>query len=513
MSATVEAGREAVVWLRVRNTGDIVEEYHVDVVGDPALWCSVEPSSLRLYPGTTGSARLAFAPPRSPDAVAGPHPYGVRVRPAEVPDAVMVPEGNLSVIPFVDIHAELLPVTVRGWHRARPRLVVDNNGNTTVTASVVAAASGNRVDFDIREPSFQIPPGRAHFSVLKVRPERLLWLGRKVSHPFTAMVQPSGSEPAAVTGTYVQTALLPTWMSRLGMVLAALLAAFIALWLLARPTVSSDATAQVLPAPTVSTAPLAGTATPVPSATPATTRPPAAATSAPAVAASPKQAQKPATVSLPEPVSWWKLYDSTGTTAADVMGINPATGSNIGWCQTKNCAGFDGTNSDFVTAGPVLNTGPGTSFTVATWLWMYNAPATGFATLVSQDGSTNSGFYLQYAGVNNGSWAFSRVGSDTSNPTPYRALSDKPAAMRTWIFLTGVFNGATNQLQLYVDGVLQDTVVTDPTPYAAEGALAMGRGQYNGGAADWYPGLLSNVEVWNTALSGAQIKVLSERPG
>jgi len=502
----VEAGGEAVAWLRVRNTGDIVEEYHVDMVGDPALWCAIEPTTIRLFPGTTGSVRLTFAPPRSPDATAGPHPYGVRVRPVEVADAVTVPEGNLSVIPFVDIHAELLPVTVRGWRRAKPRLVVDNHGNTTVTAAVVAAAQGNRIDFDIRTPSFQVPPGRAHFSVLKLRPERLLWLGRKVSHPFTTTVQPSGSDPATVTGTYIQSALLPTWMSRLSMLLAALLAAFVALWLLAKPSVASNATAEVTTAPTVSAGPPSSSPSPSPTASHA------AATQA---AANPAASQAAAThaattVSLPAPAGWWKLNQTSGTAATDYSTFDhPATGSNTSWCSTANCALFNGSNSDFVTNEPVLNTGAGTSFTVAAWVWLYSKPGSGFATFVSQDGTSASGFYLQYSGANNDSWAFSRVSSDSDDPaTTYRAVSNAPAGIQQWTYLVGVYNGATNEMQLYVNGVLQDTTVTDPAPFAAEGDLAIGRGQFAGGSTDWVLGDISDAEVFQSALSGAQVKKL-----
>jgi hypothetical protein len=499
----VEAGGEAVVWLRIRNTGDVVEEYHVDVVGAPALWCAIEPTPIRLFPGTTGSVRLRFAPPRSPDATAGPHPFGVRVRPVEVPDAVTVPEGNLSVIPFVDIHAELLPVTVRGWRRGKPRLVVDNHGNTTVTAAVVAAAQGNRVDFDIRTPSLQVPPGRAHFSVLKLRPERLLWLGRKVSHPFTTTVQPSGSASASVSGTYIQTALLPTWMARLSMLFAGLLAAFVALWLLAKPSVSSDATAEVMTAPTVSA--------PTPAAQSASAKPTKAATHASADSHAPPPSpqgtsHKSTTVSLPKPAGWWKL----DTNGADYAGDHPATASNIGWCGTKNCADFNGSSSDLVTNGPVLNTGPGASFTVAAWVWLYSVPSSGFATFVSQDATTSSGFYLQFAGPNNNSWAFSRVSSDTGSNTPYRAVSNAPAGIQKWTYLVGVFNGATNQMRLYVNGVLQNDTVTDPTPYAAEGNLAIGRAQSAGNPADWVLGAMSDVEAFNTALDSAQVKKLMQ---
>lgn len=503
-SAIVEAGGEATTWLRVRNTGDIVEEYHINVVGEPAAWCAIEPAALRLFPGTAGSVRLTFAPPRSPDAAAGPHPYGVRVRPVEVPDAVTVPEGNLSVIPFADIHAELLPVTVRGWRRGRPRLVVDNYGNTTVTAAVVTAASGNQIDFDIRQPGFQVPPGRAHFSVLSLRPERLLWLGRKVSHPFTATVQPSGSEPATVSGTYIQSALLPTWMARFGMVLAGLLAAFMSLWFLARPAVSSNATAKVTTAPTVSVDPPTRSPSAAPKASQAPT-PHTSATKPPrAHAPSTGASHAPATVSLPKPAGWWKL-DTNGD---DFAGDHPATASNIGWCGTKNCADFNGSSSDLATNGPVLHTGPGTSFTVSAWVWLYSVPSSGFATFVSQDATTSSGFYLQFSGPDNNSWAFSRVSSDAANPTAYRAVSDAPAGIQKWTFLTGVFNGATDQMRLYVNGVLQDTTVTDPTPYAAEGGFAIGRGQSEGGPADWVLGAMSDVTAFNTALDSAQVKLL-----
>jgi hypothetical protein len=512
LSATVEAGGEAVVWLRVRNTADIVEEYHVDVVGDPAPWCAVEPATLRLFPGTTGSVRLTFAPPRSPDAAAGPHPYGVRVRPVEVPDAVSVPEGNLSVIPFTSIHAELLPVTVRGWLGARPRLVVDNHGNMAVTAAVLATAPGNRVNFDIRTPSFQVPPGRAYFSVLKLRPERLLWLGRQVSHPFTTTVQPSGSEQATVAGTYIQSALLPPWMARLGMVLAGLLAAFLALWFLVKPTVSSDATAQAMAAPAASAGP-PGPSHPASAGKKhaAAGHKPAGRGSAPHVSSG-GTSHRPATVSLPRPAGSWPLSTASSSTAPDFAGHHPAAGSNTAWCPTRNCALFNGSNSEFVTRGPVLNTGPGKSFTVAAWVWLYSSPSGGFATFVSQDGATNSGFYLQFIGFNENRWAFSRVSPDSGNPpSAYRAFSDAPAGIKQWTYLVGVYNGATQLMRLYVNGVLQQATALDPAPYSANGDFVIGRGQYNGQGSNWTLGDESHVEAFSTALSSAQVRLLKSR--
>ena len=281
LSSTVDAGGSASVEQRVRNTADIVEEYHVDVVGDPALWCVIEPSTVRLYPGTTATVHLTFSPPRNSDSTAGPHPFGVRVTPVETPDAVMVPEGNITVTPFIDIRAELLPVTVRGWRRAKPRLVVDNYGNTTATAAVLADGSGNRLDFDIRRPAIQIPPGRADFSLLRLRPDRTLWLGQKVSHPYTTTLQLSGAEPVAAKGTFVQTALLPRWVARLFAVLCAFLAVFAGLWLSIHPTVSTATTAQNTPAAASSTIPAPPTSA-APSSSPSPSPSPTTPSSAPA---------------------------------------------------------------------------------------------------------------------------------------------------------------------------------------------------------------------------------------
>ncbi|MGW0679899.1 COG1470 family protein, partial [Streptomyces sp. NPDC002767] len=113
-SATVDPGASTRVRLRLRNTGDVVDEYRFEPVGDVAPWTTVEPQMLRLYPGTTGTVELTFAPPRTPDAVAGPNPYAVRITSTEHPEATTVPEGNLTITPFTEVRAELVPSTVKG---------------------------------------------------------------------------------------------------------------------------------------------------------------------------------------------------------------------------------------------------------------------------------------------------------------------------------------------------------------------------------------------------------------
>jgi len=500
----VDAGGSATLTLRIRNTGDIVEEYHVDVVGDPALWCATEPSSVRVYPGTTATVRLTFSPPRSPDVEAGTHPFGVRVAPVENPDAVMVPEGSVTVTPFVDVRAELLPQTVRGWRRARPRLVVDNYGNTTATAAVSAESSGSRVHFDIRVPNLQVPPGRAHFSVVRLRPERLLWAGQKVSHPFSAKLQLSGSQPAPVTGTYVQPALLPHWMARLFAGLLALLALVAGLWLAIHPSVSSRTTAAPSILPSASVVIVSGPPPPPSASSP--TSPSAPTASSPSLSAAPpagpgKTAAPPAggKPAPPSPLAYWKLNQGSGASAPDAVGHNqyPATFTNVTWCPNGGaCASFSA-DSHAQTKGPVLDTSPGAGFTVAAWVWLASTTTPGIETMVSQDGTTASGFYLQFLGGADGDhWAFSRPAA--------RAVANVTAQAHTWTYLAGTYDGATRKLTVYVNGKEAGTA-TDPAPQAGTGPLVMGRARGNSRDQDWFTGYLAQVQVYQSVLTPAQI--------
>ncbi|QKW09309.1 ricin-type beta-trefoil lectin domain protein [Streptomyces sp. NA04227] len=243
-STTVDPGGSTFVRLRVRNTGDVVDEYRFEPVGDTAPWTTVEPQVLRLYPGTTGTVELTFAPPRTSDAVAGPHPYAVRITPTEHPEAVTVPEGNLTITAFTEVRAELVPPTVKGRFRGRPRLAVDNLGNTKVTASLAGSDTGDHLTYEIRPGNVQIEPGRAAFVDTTLRPRQVIWFGAKEERPYTLAVRRSGAEPLEVEGTYVQRGFLPRWLATFFGFALALTIAFVMIWISYKPQVRSSATEQ-----------------------------------------------------------------------------------------------------------------------------------------------------------------------------------------------------------------------------------------------------------------------------
>ncbi len=249
--------------LRLRNTGDVVDEYRFTPVGEVAPWTTVEPPTLRLYPGTTGTVTLTFAPPRTPDATAGPNPYGVKITPTEHPEAITVPEGNVTITPFSEIRAELVPPTVRGRWRGRPRLAVDNLGNVKVTASITGSDNGDQLAYDLTPANVQIEPGRAAFVKAVLRPRDIIWFGSKEDRPYTLGIRRSGSPSLDVDGTYVQQSFLPRWLATLLSLLLALAITFLMLWFAYRPQVRS--LAQEKPeSPAASALPAEKSATPTP---------------------------------------------------------------------------------------------------------------------------------------------------------------------------------------------------------------------------------------------------------
>jgi hypothetical protein len=245
--------------------------------------------------------------------------------------------------------------------------------------------------------------------------------------------------------------------------------------------------------PQSSAAPAASSATPTRSSSPARARS-ATAVAPSAAPAAPRPQPVPA---LPQPVAAWTLSRGSGTAESGTQNLTPTSITAV-----RGAAGFNGTNSQMTTAGPVLDTGANSSFTVAAAVFLDET--NGFRTVVSQDGAQNSGFYLQYAKDDN-RWSFTRVTNDAPAPGSTHALSINPPATSQWVHLVGTYDAGTNQLSLYVGNQLQSTVIYT-TPFATTGKLAIGRGHFQDNDDDYFHGAISDVKIYKQALTATQIR-------
>src|SRR6266513_350551 len=110
-AVTVTPGGEALSEVRVRNSGTVVDQFTLEVLGDASAWAIVEPAVIPLFPGAEAVARIKFKPPKSSSVLARAIPFAVRVSPRQ-----RFLTGPPKISPYkVLVHQDGLPtITVDG---------------------------------------------------------------------------------------------------------------------------------------------------------------------------------------------------------------------------------------------------------------------------------------------------------------------------------------------------------------------------------------------------------------
>jgi hypothetical protein len=252
----VDPGSSVSTELRVRNTGTVVDQFSFQPLGDAAGWITVEPPVVRLFPETDAVVTVTIAPPRESSSRPGVATWAVKAVPQEDPTGAAVGEGTVDVGTFVEVGAELQPVTGRGRFAGRFELAVDNRGNLAVPVRINGTDQEQSLAYEIDPPAIDSQPGSAHFAKLRIRPATKIWRGQPKNHPFQIVVEPQArvaSEgegapaaqpiaPIVVNGNLLQEPIIPKWLLKAILALLALILLLFILWkTLLKPSVESAA--------------------------------------------------------------------------------------------------------------------------------------------------------------------------------------------------------------------------------------------------------------------------------
>lgn len=210
----VDPGGVVTCEVSVRNTGNVVDEFSMTVLGDAEGWASIEPPLLSLFPGAEEKAQVRFRPPRSADTPAGEVPFGVRVRSREDPQGSVVEEGTLEVGSFSDVFAELVPRASRGRRSSTHTLALDNRGNAPVNATLKAKDPNDLLIFAFEDPSVIAEPNTAAFAKVKVKPRKGFLRGPARNHSFQVFVESNGAGPSSAEASMLQEPLMPKWLPK-----------------------------------------------------------------------------------------------------------------------------------------------------------------------------------------------------------------------------------------------------------------------------------------------------------
>ena len=243
---SVTPGGEAVTEVRIRNSGTVVDQFTLEVLGDASAWAIVEPAVVPLFPGAESVARVRFKPPKSSSVLAKAIPFAVRVKSREDARASLVEEGVVEVGPFNDTTAELIPRTAKGSSHARAQLALDNRGNVRINARLTAADPDRKLNFTITPPALTAEPGTASFASIRINPRQRFFTGPPKLAPYKVNVHQDGLPTIIVDGSMQQEGLVPPWLLPAVIGLAALLLVVAILWFFVlKPSLSSIAKDQV----------------------------------------------------------------------------------------------------------------------------------------------------------------------------------------------------------------------------------------------------------------------------
>lgn len=168
---------------------------------------------------------------------------------------------------------------------------------------------------------------------------------------------------------------------------------------------------------------------------------------------------------------------------------------------------FDGTD-DYVSSGAL--SGSFASFTVV--IWFYPTSVTNYQNPIdcnyAYNGSTgNIGPRLEMTSGGALGWAYSNDAANNNNFYSHLVVSSGLAA-NTWHCAAITYNGATSTT--YYNGNatgLSRTVVGTPTGFVGVmNNVTIGKGFHLGGAERIFAGRVSNTQVYNRALSAAEIQ-------
>ncbi len=220
---TVVPGTEATNEIRIRNTGAVVDQVELGVLGDAAGWTRVEPPMLNLLPGQEAIARIVFAPPRVWTVPAGETPYALRASSRQDTTGSVIEEATVTVEAFDHLVAELVPRTSRGARAGHHEIALDNLGNRPAQLRISSSDPDELMDFRVETSELTAAPGTATFVHLRARPRTRFLRGADKAMPFgVAVATEDGAEPALIAGTVRQRPILRPWLWKVALVIVAL---------------------------------------------------------------------------------------------------------------------------------------------------------------------------------------------------------------------------------------------------------------------------------------------------
>jgi ELWxxDGT repeat protein len=203
---------------------------------------------------------------------------------------------------------------------------------------------------------------------------------------------------------------------------------------------------------------------------------------------------------IPGLMAAYNFAQGSGTVLTDLSGNgNNGTISNAAWTTVNNsnlpftgALQFSGGNSSFVTIADTPSLELTTGMTLEAWVDP-TAAANGWQDAMYK---ARDNYYLETASPSGAPVAGGTAGSMDTGPS-----AKNPLPTNTWTFLTATYDGTS--MILYVNGMPMASVTVSGNLATSTNPLQIGGDSFYG---QYFQGLISNVRIYSTALTAAEIQ-------
>jgi len=206
----INPGEKAEVAVTIRNAGEVVEVFSIDVQGVESSWYSLSVSSVSLFPGDKETIRVSLAPPFSSASGAGSHTATIKVSSRRDPTISSTAALTLELGKISSYELDLTPKMVRGA-KGSYEIVITNTGNLTNTYKLEASDPESMCNFEFKSDTIAVEAGQVGKVPLIVKPKKRPLTGASKFHNFTVTVTPIASEVKSVQGQLECPARFPKW--------------------------------------------------------------------------------------------------------------------------------------------------------------------------------------------------------------------------------------------------------------------------------------------------------------
>lgn len=162
---------------------------------------------------------------------------------------------------------------------------------------------------------------------------------------------------------------------------------------------------------------------------------------------------------------------------------------------------FDGVD-DYTNLGSPVSLRITQNVTISTWINVQAADIETVYRAIFGNASSQRNYNFYVLGNGAGSWCMHLSNSFDGNTTPYQgSLSDFVLQRNIWYNVVGIIRPDNNTHNYYVNGVLINSITTDPM-----GSLTTTTSEYWVGRSDtFFNGRVSIMQIYNRALTATEI--------